>query len=120
MELLVYKLIILKSIITFFYVFTFVILLSKILPQYEKSVYEEYSLNRIIYEIILETVLLFLILFTSKCLVNFIIKHTIPTKTKNSGDILFYISYSLIVSILFTTINKSYKNKILLLRDKLM
>ena len=119
MDLLVYKLIILKSIITFFYVFTLVIILTKIFPQYENK-YNDLSITRIIYELLLETVLLFLIVFTSKCFVNLIIKYIMPTKTKNSGDLLLYISYSVIVSILFTTINKSYKNKILLIRDKLM
>jgi prolipoprotein diacylglyceryltransferase len=118
MDLFVYKLVILKSILIFVYVFTFVILLSKIFPQYNKSQYESYSVPRLLYEIILETILLFLILLTSKCFANLVVKHVLEAKKDN--EFMYYISYSLLVSIIFTTIDKSYKNKILLLRDKLL
>jgi len=115
MNLILYKIISLKSILTFIYSFILIIIITKIFPQSED--YNGISINRILYEIILETILLFLIVFTSKCFVNLIVKTIIPIKTKNNIDALFYISYSVIVSILFITINKSYKNKIIFLRD---
>ena len=115
--MLIFKIILVKSLIIFSYVFILIILLSKIFPQYEKESYDKLSIYRIFYEILLETILLLLIVLTSKCIGNVV---TSKIFSSDISNILYYISYSLIVSILFTTINKSYKNKILLLKNKLM
>ena len=103
MNMLILKIIIVKSLIIFSYVFSLIILLSKIFPQYEKNIYEKMSIYRIFYEILLETILLLLILLTSKCIGNYI---ALKIFSSDISNLSYYISYSLLVSILFTTINK--------------
>ena len=118
MTLLIIKLIFIKSIFTFIYVISLVTILSKIFPKYEDQIYNNMPTLRVIYEAIMETVLILFILLTSKCLGNIIVKSLLNVG-KDNTDMIYYISYALIVSIIFSTIDKSYKQKIILIKNRL-
>ena len=118
MTFLIIKLIFIKSIFTFLYVIPLVIILSEIFPKYEDKIYKKMSTLRVIYEAIVEATFIIFILLSSKCLCTIIVKSLLNIG-KDKTDIIYYISYALIVSIIFSTIDKSYKKKIILIKDRL-
>lgn len=114
-SLQIIKFISLKTILIFIYVYIFVILLSSIFPEYNEEEYKKYSIAKLLYEIIVETILLFLIVFSAKCITNLIIKAIFNYDIEYTK----YISHSLLISIIFITFNISYRDKLILLHNKI-
>ena len=114
-SLQIIKFISLKSILIFSYVYIFVILLSSIFPNYNEKEYEKYSIAKLLYEIIVETILLLLIFISAKCVTNMIVKNIIHYDTIYMN----YVSFGLIISIMFITFNKSYREKLILFHNKI-
>jgi GT2 family glycosyltransferase len=75
--------------------------------------YSTKSTMRIIYELLLETFILFILVISSKCLSNYII--SLFTKSVINHN----ISFSLLVSIIYSSLNKSYINKIKEIRHRI-
>jgi len=100
----------LKTILLLPIIFSFTYISSEIFTDID---YSTKSTMRIIYELLLETFILFILVITSKCLSNYII--SLFTKSVINHN----ISFSLLVSIIYSSLNKSYINKIKEIRHRI-
>lgn len=108
--------IIAKTFLIFIYIYIFTLLLSYIFPKYDEDEYNKYTIPKLLYELILETILLFMFIFSSKCLTNIIVTNYY----KDYIHFIRYVPHSLLISIMFITFNLSYRYKLRLLKNKII